>query len=285
MKEVTMGTTGIPVPRALPSWLRKTGGPEQAVADLLRRHRTELASAQAQVANANQRTDALAAATALTVFKKRAALSPEEYRPLADLLTGQGIEVITYVAEPVDEVLEESADIVEWVPHDGGPDLGEHVSEAFEPEIRLDGRPVHRAKLCCMRAAEPDMAQAAIDGLVPPPEPAAPEQPTEFVEALELVGDPELSEPPEPAEFGEDPGPVEPAEVPDPPAGPVDLAESSGQLEPVAAPAATLDLPAGPPPATSMDQQHRWSGGLRRIWAAVTGRVPATSTQDQGENE
>jgi hypothetical protein len=137
--------------------------PPQAVAELLRRHRAALEAAAAETARAQGRAESLAAAVGLALATKQAAMDPQEFRVLGDLLVDQGIEVITHVGEPLTAELEESADILSWE-EDGSPlGPGDWVSEAFEPEIRFEGRLARRAKLICARGAEAE----------PEPEPGA----------------------------------------------------------------------------------------------------------------
>jgi hypothetical protein len=124
------------------------------MADLLRRHRAELAEARTATVAAQARADALAAALALTVAKRIAAMPAADARLWTDLLTGQRIEIVSHVGETLTPELEAAVDIVTWV-DDAGPAPGEHVTEAFEPEVRVEGRTVHRAKLCCARALAP----------------------------------------------------------------------------------------------------------------------------------
>jgi hypothetical protein len=140
--------------------------PPQAVAELLRRHQAELAAARADAAAGWDRADSLAAAVGLTLARKRAALSPADFRVLGDLLQAEGIEVLTHVGEPLTAELDESADVVEWGDPASAPGPGDWVAEAYEPEIRFEGRLARRAKLCCVRG--PDRPEADAPPTSPP---------------------------------------------------------------------------------------------------------------------
>jgi hypothetical protein len=156
----------LPQPRPLPSWLRRAVDPPQAVAELLRRHQGELAAARADAAAGWDRADSLAAAVGLTLARKRAALGPADFRVLGDLLQAERIEVLTHVGEPLTPELDESADVVEWGDPASAPGPGDWVAEAYEPEIRFEGRLVRRAKLCCVRG--PDRPEADTPPTSPP---------------------------------------------------------------------------------------------------------------------
>ncbi len=132
-------------PRPVPTWV-KGQLPTQAMADLLRRHRQQLAEAQAQTAAAQRQACDLAEAVGLALWKKRATTDPAQWRTLFDALSANGVELIDHVGQPVAGDLEEMADIIDWVEEAEGVAPGA-VVEAFEPEIRLNGRLAHRARL------------------------------------------------------------------------------------------------------------------------------------------
>jgi hypothetical protein len=158
-----------PEPRPVPSWLRPDGTPEQAVADLLRRHRSELAAAQAEAAAWRHRADALAEAVGLALSKKRAALRPEQFRSLAELLASQSIVLIERAGSPLTPEIEEVCDIVARTPADAAASPGAFVAEDFEPEIRFEGRLVHRARLCIAHPPAPPAAKPAPPSKGAPP--------------------------------------------------------------------------------------------------------------------
>jgi hypothetical protein len=151
----------------VPSWLRRDYAPDQAVADALRRGQADVSNEVQATTKVQRRLDRLAQSLALVLFKKRAGMTAEEFRVFDELLRDHGIDLVTHVGEPVDRSLEEDADILEWVDHEAGAPDGEHVVEAFEPEVRLDGRPLGRAKLCCMRAFEPPEEPDGLDAAGP----------------------------------------------------------------------------------------------------------------------
>lgn len=98
----------------------------------------------------------------LALYKKRGTSSWPQFRVLFEAFRDLGAEMITHVGEPLEGDLEELADVVEWIDAADGVAPG-CVAEAFEPEIRLDGEIVHRAKLVCVlpdpAAMEPSRAE------------------------------------------------------------------------------------------------------------------------------
>jgi len=141
--------------RELPDWLKKGQQPIQAVAKLLIRHRDALAAARKETEAARRRAEELAEVLGLALYRKHAAHNASEFRVLFDALRVAGIESITHVGEPFAGELEESADVMDWVDAADGIGAG-CVAEAFEPEIRIDGRLAHRAKLICVKEAPPN---------------------------------------------------------------------------------------------------------------------------------
>ena len=130
--------------REIPEWV-KGQLPTQAMADLMRRHRQELNRSGEELAAARRRAGDLAEVFGLAMWKKRGG-DPKQFRILWDALESAGVVFVDHVGEPVAGDLEEMADIVDWVDQAEGIEPG-CVSEAFEPEILLDGVMVHRAKL------------------------------------------------------------------------------------------------------------------------------------------
>lgn len=139
----------IPELREVPSWLERGQQPAQAVAGLLRRHRTVLAEANAETARARQQAGRVVEAVGLALYKKRGTPSWPELRVLFEAFRDVGAEFVTHVGEPFEGDLEELADVLEWLDSAEGIAPG-CVAEAFEPEIRLNGMVVHRAKLICV---------------------------------------------------------------------------------------------------------------------------------------
>jgi len=139
----------IPELREVPAWLRQGYQPNRAVADLLGRHKVALAAAEARAAEARRQAGELVEVFGLALYRKRGAAISSEFRTLFDALQAVGAELITHVGEPFDGYLEELSDVVDWVGSAEGISPG-CVAEAFEPEIRLNGRLVHRAKLICV---------------------------------------------------------------------------------------------------------------------------------------
>lgn len=156
-------THTIPAVRELPAWMRQDQEPTQAVAELLRNHRAALAAAATQTAGAHRETEKLVVEFGLALARKLGPASHSEIRTLVDVLRRAGVDLITHVGEPFDEALEETADVVEWIESAPGVAPG-CVAEAFEPEIRLHGKLVHRAKLTCV--LEDDPTDAPVDAVV-----------------------------------------------------------------------------------------------------------------------
>lgn len=147
----------IPDQRELPNWL-KPSSPTQAMAELMRRHRAALAHSRAETQAALDQSARLAVAIGLALYRKRSAANSSEFRTMEDALAAAGGLLITHAGEPFAGDLEELADVVEWVEAKPGISPG-CIADAFEPEIRLNGRLVHRAKLVCvLEDAAPDSA-------------------------------------------------------------------------------------------------------------------------------
>ncbi|MGB7962560.1 MAG: hypothetical protein WCF12_06310 [Propionicimonas sp.] len=119
------------------------------MAELLRRQKVALSAAEARAAEALKQAGKIGEVFGLALYRKRGAANSSEFRTLFDALQTVGAELITHVGEPLDGHLEELADVVDWVGSAEGISPG-CVAEAFEPEIRLNGRLVHRAKLICV---------------------------------------------------------------------------------------------------------------------------------------
>ncbi len=151
-------------PRPIPSWV-KGQLPTQAMADLLRRQKLQLAAAQSQTAAAQREACDLAEAVGLALWKKRASADPAQFRTLHDALAASGVELIDHVGQPVAGELEEMADIIDWVDAGQGVAPG-MVAEAFEPEIRFNGRLAHRARL--VGVLDDDSEPVAVGGLAEP---------------------------------------------------------------------------------------------------------------------
>ena len=227
----------IPEPQPVPDWI--TGKlPAQAMADLLRRHKAELAQADQQLAQAQKRMDKMAARLGLAVWKKRGAANAQEFRLFWDVLEESGIELVDHVGRPVAGELEEMADIIDWVESADGIEPG-CVAEAFEPEILVDGRLAHRAKLVGVLETEPETeleseVAESTDPVIPPEAP--PVIPREVAESTDPVI---------PREDAESTDPVIPPEAP--PVIPREDAEST-DLDPATdAPDDTKPEPTNPP--------------------------------------
>ncbi|MDR1426657.1 MAG: hypothetical protein LBJ08_02720 [Bifidobacteriaceae bacterium] len=283
-----MDTTAakLPQPRPVPSWVRPGVAPDQAMADLLRRHRDEQAAAAAATEAAWARADALAAHVGMTLTRKQAAMSAAEFRVLGDLLEAEHIEVLNHVGEPLTPELEEFADIVEWVDDDGPPDsidpaLEEWVAEAFEPEIRFEGRLVHRAVLSCARRKDPAGDKEA-------PETLSGAAVQVGADAAGADGQDALGGVPAaavldgadaPRADGQDAlGGVPLAAVLDG----ADAPRADGQDALGGVPAAAVPGGADAPRAGAGTQPHTWGrtgGRLRRAWAALTARNHTTDQE------
>ena len=184
----------LPSKRELPPFVRRSDALREARQLIAARNRDRL-EAEKQLSAQRGRADKMAVAFALLAYKKRG--SPEPLaQSLAALLTDLGIETVTYAGTALSAELETSADIVEWLPALENAEA--LVEEAIEPEIRCDGRILHRAKLSCrMAAPEPEPA-AAPEPSPAEPEPAGEAAPqTDAPPAAEAAG-----EPPEKAEPG-----------------------------------------------------------------------------------
>ena len=153
----------VPASRPLPPWV-KGQLPTQAMADLLRAQRQELASAEERLAGAEKASLKLAEAFALALWKKRG--DAKDLRILFEALASAGVELLDHIGEEIADELVEMADIIDWVDAAEGITPG-CVAEAFEPEVRLNGRLAHRAKLIGVLEAE--------EAAEPSPPPSKPE--------------------------------------------------------------------------------------------------------------
>jgi hypothetical protein len=139
----------IPDQREVPAWLRRGQQPSQAVAELIRRQQAALVALRHDVDDARAETAAVVESVGLAVHRKLGTVGASEFRTILDALTAAGAAVVTHVGEPFEGELEELADVVDWIEPGDGAAPG-CVAEAFEPEIRLHGRLIHRAKLICV---------------------------------------------------------------------------------------------------------------------------------------
>jgi predicted phage tail protein len=128
------------------------------MADLLRRHRDTVTRLNAAAVQERRRTEQLAKAVALAVWRKSADLDSPETRLLWQALAGQGVAVESLAGRPVAEV-EADADIVDWVDPAEGLAPGT-VAEAFEPQVTLDGKVIHIAKLTAVRTPDAEAPHA-----------------------------------------------------------------------------------------------------------------------------
>lgn len=140
-----------PEKREIPSFVQKQSGEELAL-KLLRQHDALDALHRKEISDVQKRADRLAEQLALLVHKKRFTENDPFVMSLRQLLKNEGITLRTYVGEEVTDVLEDEADIVEWLPP--GEDTVDRVEDALEPEIHWQGNLLHRAKLSCRQAAE-----------------------------------------------------------------------------------------------------------------------------------
>lgn len=145
-----------PEKRELPSFVRKQTGEELAL-KLLRQQDALDSLHQKELADVQRKADRLAEQLALLVHKKRFTENDPFVMSLRQLLKNEGIILRTYVGEEVTEILEDEADIVEWLPPREDP--VDRVEDALEPEILWHGQVLHRAKLSCRQAAEEEAAE------------------------------------------------------------------------------------------------------------------------------
>lgn len=140
----------LPEKRNVPPFVRKVSA-RSVVLDMMKERALEKGEFQKMLEDERKRADAVVAAVALQVYRRQAKDDPF-VRGLAELLAERKVETITYAGEPLTPELELAVDILEWLPPEDN--LTECVAEAIEPEIRYDGRILHRAKLSCRRAPE-----------------------------------------------------------------------------------------------------------------------------------
>ena len=138
----------VPELREVPPWLRRDHQATRAVADLLLRQKEALAVAKRETEQARKQAEDMAKVFGLALYRKRSAPNTAPFRTLFDALQTLDIELVAHVGELFEGDLEELADVVEWI--DPTEEIAPgSVGEAFEPEIRLRGRLIHRAKLVC----------------------------------------------------------------------------------------------------------------------------------------
>lgn len=142
----------LPEKRAVPAFVKKIPA-QSVVLELMKADAAERGTFQQKIEAERKRADSLATALALQVYRKRGSDDPF-VRALSGLLAEYKVEAVTYEGKPLSPELETAADIVEWLP--AGDNDTECVAEAIEPEIRYQGRILHRAKLSCRKAPEPE---------------------------------------------------------------------------------------------------------------------------------
>ena len=153
----------LPEKRAVPAFVKKT--PAQSVLlELMKSGEAERETSCQNLEREQKRADQLAVALALQVYRKRAS-DDVLVRALTALLADMQVQLLTYAGETLSPELENGADIIEWLPAEDNE--AECVVEAIEPEIRWQGRILHRAKLSCRKSPErePEMApEMAVTG-------------------------------------------------------------------------------------------------------------------------
>jgi len=142
----------LPEKRAVPAFVKKVPA-QTVVLELMKTGAAERSTLRQEIEAERKRADSLATAFALQVYRKRGSDDPFVHM-LSDLMAEYKVETVTYEGEPLTPELETAADIVEWLP--AGDNDAECVVEAIEPEIRFQGRILHRAKLSCRKAPEPE---------------------------------------------------------------------------------------------------------------------------------
>jgi hypothetical protein len=142
----------LPEKRTVPAFVKKIPA-QNVVLELMKADASERESLLRKIEAERKRADGLATALALQVHRKRGSDDPF-IRVLTDLIAEHKVDAITYEGEPLTPELETAADIVEWLPAEDNEE--ECVAEAIEPEIRYQGRILHRAKLSCRKAREPE---------------------------------------------------------------------------------------------------------------------------------
>ena len=120
-----------PEKREIPSFVQKQSGEELAL-KLLRQHDALDVLHRKEISDVQKRADRLAEQLALLVHKKRFTENDPFVMSLRQLLKNEGITLRTYVGEEVTDVLEDEADIVEWLPP--GEDTVDRGEDALEPE-------------------------------------------------------------------------------------------------------------------------------------------------------
>jgi len=108
--------------------------------------------------------NSFAVKVAADVFNRQKAERKKQEPPplitLENILADAKVGIFTYEGMPVDQV-EEDAVICEWI--DGSPDHSYIVAEAIDPEIRIKGKIVRRAKLSCYKTYEKAAETVIID--------------------------------------------------------------------------------------------------------------------------
>ena len=149
----------LPQKRELPSYAQKQN-PEELALSLVRQRGALAEKHRKDLAAAGKEADRLAEQLALLVHKKRFTEGDPFVLSLRQLLKNEGISLITSAGEEVTEELENEADIVEWLP--AGEETVDRVVDALEPEIRRQGRILHRAKLSCRQGLHPEIPAPAL---------------------------------------------------------------------------------------------------------------------------
>jgi hypothetical protein len=211
------------------------------MAELLRRHRTELADTQAAVERERRAAADLAEAFALTTWRKFPPQAGDAGKVFWQVLAEAGVEVVTWLGHPVEDV-EADADIVGWTDQAQAVPPG-CVAETFEPELRFGGRIIHRAKLIGVRLEAPQDDAPQDDVLHETPCPD--EAPVPDAEPITSAGE----DSPAVAVV-----PAAPTDIPPPDEGPT------------LTPAEATPSPASRP-----------SGTLRRWWYGLTHRTQSTA--------
>lgn len=181
----------LPEKRAVPAFVKKIP-PQNVVLELMKTDAAERNTLQQKIEAEQKRADSIVTALALQVYRKRNSDEPF-VRALTDLIAEYKVEVITYENEPISPELEATTDIVAWLPAEDNDT--ECVAEAIEPEIRCQGRILHRAKLSCRKAPEREPEPEPVEPEPEQPEPVvSDESPTEETVTTEAVSETEKAD-------------------------------------------------------------------------------------------
>ena len=138
--------------RKISPYFDGTTTPQEQMELLLRRKRAQDEQRIAQMNAERRQFNAVLTDLAVDIHRKRHFDYAQSFQTLSVILEHAGVQVVTYIGQEVTDEMKEDLEIVDWLPANGDP--LDRVVDAFEPEVRINGKITHRAKLICREGGD-----------------------------------------------------------------------------------------------------------------------------------